>query len=48
MLNIFLREKKDGSHRVILNLKFLNETIDKVHFKMGLVKKCDVGSRVWI
>ena len=27
--NIFLRKKKDGSQRVILNLKFLNETIDK-------------------
>ena len=36
--NIFLREKKDGSQRVILNLKFLNETIDKVHFKMDSLK----------
>ena len=40
--NIFLREKKGGSQRVILNLKFLNETIDKVHFNV------DAGSRVWI
>ena len=32
--NIFLREMKGGSQRVILNLKFLNETIDKVHFIM--------------
>ena len=29
----FLQEKKDGSHRVILNLKYLNQTIDKVHLK---------------
>ena len=36
--NIFLREKKDGSKRVILNLKFLNETIDKEHFKMDSLK----------
>ena len=36
--NIFLQEKKDGSQRVILNLKFLNETIDKVHFKMDSLK----------
>ena len=31
--NNFLQEKKDGSQRVILNLKFLNETIDKVQLK---------------
>ena len=31
--NNFLQEKKDGSQRVILNLKYLNETIDKVHLK---------------
>ena len=31
--NKFLQEKKDGSQRVILNLKYLNETIDKVHLK---------------
>ena len=31
--NIFLREKKDGSQRVNLNLKFLNETIDKYILK---------------
>ena len=30
--NNFLRKKKDGSQRVILNLKFLNETIDKYNF----------------
>ena len=31
--NNFLQEKKDGSQRVILNLKYLNETIDQVHLK---------------
>jgi len=31
---IFLREKKDGSHRLILNLKTLNTTTEKIHFKM--------------
>ena len=36
--NNFLQEKKDGSQRVILNLKFLNKTIDKVHFKTDSLK----------
>ena len=31
--NNFLRKKKDGSQRVILNLKFLNETTDKYNLK---------------
>ena len=31
--NNFLRKKKDGSQRVSLNLKFLNETIDKYNLK---------------
>lgn len=31
---IFLREKKDGSHRMILNLKALNKSIVYHHFKM--------------
>ena len=31
---IFLREKKDGTYRVILNLKALNEFIVDQHFKM--------------
>ena len=31
---IFTTEKKDGSHRLILNLKHFNECIRDVHFKM--------------
>ena len=31
---IFLREKKDGSHRMILNLKVLNKSITYHHFKL--------------
>ena len=32
--NIFVREKKDGTYRMILNLKEMNKMIDKTHFKM--------------
>ena len=32
--NIFVRPKKDGSYRMILNLKPLNEFVDYHHFKM--------------
>ena len=32
--DIFLRDKKDGSHRMILNLKKLNMYAAKAHFKM--------------
>ena len=31
---IFIRPKKDGSHRMILNLKPFNEFVDYNHFKM--------------
>ena len=31
---IFLRPKKDGNHRMILNLKQLNNTVAYQHFKM--------------
>ena len=31
--NIFLRPKEDGSHRLILNLKELNQSVPYVHFK---------------
>lgn len=32
--SIFLRKKKNGSYRMILNLKRLNECIEYKHFKM--------------
>lgn len=32
--NIFIRQKKDGGVRVILNLKKFNDYVDKKHFKM--------------
>ena len=32
--SIFLREKKDGSNRFILNLKSLNQHVKYLHFKM--------------
>ena len=32
--NIFVRPKKDGSYRMILNLKPLNEFVDYHHFKI--------------
>ena len=32
--NVFVRGKKDGSHRVILNLREFNKCLDKIHFKM--------------
>lgn len=35
---IFIRPKKDGSHRLILNLKSLNEHIEHLHFKMETLK----------
>ena len=31
---IFARPKKDGTHRVTLNLKSLNEYVENYHFKM--------------
>ena len=36
--NIFLREKRDGTHRIILNLKALNEDVQYHHFKMDTLK----------
>ena len=32
--NIFIRPKKDGGHRLILNLKGLNQFVTYHHFKM--------------
>ena len=34
---IFLRPKKDGSHRLILNLKCLNQSVTYQHFKMATI-----------
>ena len=36
--NIFLRDKKDGSYRMILNLKKLNFSVEYFHFKMETLK----------
>lgn len=36
--NIFTRPKKDGGHRIILNLKPLNNDIEHIHFKMDTLK----------
>ena len=38
--NIFTRPKKNGAYRVILNLKQLNEQVDKHHFKMDTIHTC--------
>jgi len=35
---VFTRDKKDGSKRMILNLKFLNEHINYNHFKIESIK----------
>ena len=35
---IFLRDKPDGSHRVILNLKATNAFVDNSHFKMETIR----------
>lgn len=34
---MFLRPKKDGNYRLILNLKQLNENIEYAHFKMEIL-----------
>ena len=36
---VFLRDKKDGSFRFILNLKRLNKHIEKRHFKMESIRQ---------
>ena len=36
--NIFTRLKKDGTVRVILNLKRFNDCMEKIHFKMETLK----------
>ena len=37
--SLFTREKKDGSYRTILNLKYLNEECETHHFKMESLKQ---------
>lgn len=34
LCNIFLRPKKDGTHRLLLNLKKFNQSVSYHHFKM--------------
>ncbi len=36
--SVFTRPKKDGTHRMILNLKQLNEYVSYMHFKMESLK----------
>ena len=36
--SVFVRPKKDGSHRMILNLKQLNEYVTYRHFKMDTIQ----------
>ena len=36
--NICVRPKADGTHRLILNLKYLNEDVEHIHFKMETLK----------
>lgn len=35
---IFPREKKEGTHKFILNLKQFNEVVNHIHFKMDTLK----------
>ena len=37
--SLFVRPKKDGSFRTILNLKYLNEVCFTYHFKMETIKQ---------
>ena len=37
---IFLRPKKNGKYRMILNLKNLNKFISHIHFKMDILQSC--------
>ena len=38
IFNVFTRDKKDGTFRTILNLKYLNEFVEYKHFKMEYVE----------
>ena len=37
--NLFIRSKKDGSYRTILNKKMLNQECEITHFKMESIKQ---------
>ena len=36
--NVFMRQKRDGTFRLILNLKFLNQHVEHHHFKMDTIQ----------
>ena len=36
--NVFFTTKRDGSHRMIINLKSLNQHMQKIYFKMDTLK----------
>lgn len=38
ILNIFIRLKKDGGYRIILNFIFLNNDIEYINYKMDIFK----------
>ena len=38
MLSSFTREKRDGFHRMILNLKQLNKNAEHEHFKIDSLR----------
>ena len=48
--NIFLRPKPDGTFRMILNLRKLNESIGAPHFKMESIKNgfCMIEPGAWM
>ena len=45
---IFVRPKKDGSHRVIFNLKKLNEAVSYHHFKMDTFGNRHQAHETWV
>ena len=45
---IFIRPKKDGSHRVIFNLKRLKEAVSYHHFKMDTLENGHQSHETWL
>ena len=43
--SIFLREKKDNNHLLLLNLKELSKFAPQHHFKMGTLKSALITTR---